>query len=209
MSRVETKISNGKFKVCSDYNKQFVDAARKMGGKWDGVFWVFDERNMQIVKSTLFDIYGDDGESTPDTVSIKIRYPEKYSVTGDSVSVLGKVIAKAYGRDSGARLGDNVVMLQGDIRSGGSVKNWQTIVEADSIFIVHDFPRGRVSDITSCEVLEIIERKELPNPPVIDRNALVEERERILKRLQEIDSLLSVSPNVPSQEIIIPEELKD
>lgn len=55
------------------------------------------------------------------------------------VEVAGRTIARAWGRDSGAKLGDGVVKLQGRVGSGGSMKNWETVVDAD--VVLHDCPR--------------------------------------------------------------------
>ncbi len=206
---MKVKFENGKFKVWADYNAQFVNAARKLAGKWNATSksWDFDERNAELVRPVLFDFYGTDGESTPDTVSVKICFEEDFSKLTEPVTVCGRVIARAFGRDSGARLGDGIVMVSGSIDSGGSVKNWRTEISAGSVFIIHDFPRNRIQDI-GFTVLEVIERAELPNAPVIDRDALREEKERILKRLAEIETILSSEiETIQNQEI--PNDLKD
>ena len=51
-----------------------------------------------------------------------------------AVMFMGVKVAVAFGRDSGAKVGYDVRMLSGDIRSGGSRINWVCIVDEGSIF---------------------------------------------------------------------------
>ncbi|GAN46095.1 hypothetical protein ABID82_001607 [Methylobacterium sp. PvP062] len=73
----------------------------------------------------------------PDTVSMQC------DIDKDSwrspVEVAGRLIARAFDRDSGAKLGDGIVLLSGNVTSGGSRANWKTIVSAT--VVIHDTPR--------------------------------------------------------------------
>ena len=51
-----------------------------------------------------------------------------------AVIFMNEQIAVAFNRDSGAKIGKNVRMIDGDIDSGGSRANWYCIVKKDSIF---------------------------------------------------------------------------
>lgn len=48
------------------------------------------------------------------------------------------------GRDSGARLGECVILLDGDISSGGSRVNWTTTVDIDSVIEIKDMTSEQV-----------------------------------------------------------------
>lgn len=59
----------------------------------------------------------------------------------DDIRLFGKTIASAYGRDSGAKLGKDAVLIKGNACSGGSVKNWRTIIVAESVILLNNVPR--------------------------------------------------------------------
>ena len=52
------------------------------------------------------------------------------------VTLFGKVIYSALGRDSGMWPGENVSYIKGKAKSGGSVKNWRSVVEEGSVIIL-------------------------------------------------------------------------
>jgi len=52
----------------------------------------------------------------------------------------GCVLASARGRDSGAKVGEGVRLLNGDIDSGGSMRNWTSTIGANSKFKIESFP---------------------------------------------------------------------
>lgn len=116
-----------------NFNKRIKD----MGGRWESPAWRVDARNAALVRAALKRSYGGDGEGEPDTVSLQCHV-EKDAWHGP-VEVAGRVIARAFGRDSGAKLGEGVVRLSGTVKSGGSMKNWETIV--DAVVVIHDCPR--------------------------------------------------------------------
>lgn len=63
-------------------------------------------------------------------ITAKTRREQRYGVV-----FMGKKVAVAFNRDSGARVGrDGVRMLSGDIGSGGSRVNWYCWVAAGSVF---------------------------------------------------------------------------
>lgn len=64
------------------------------------------------------------------------------SVTLGPITYAGRVLARAFGRDGGARLGTGVAILAGDIGSGGSRRYWTTdTCGREAIFLLHDIPR--------------------------------------------------------------------
>ena len=62
------------------------------------------------------------------------------------VTCCGKTVARAVDRDSGAKVGYDVALLSGHIDSGGSRKNWKTIVEEGSTFKLLNVLPGLVDD---------------------------------------------------------------
>ena len=48
----------------------------------------------------------------------------------------------ARGRDSGATTGEGVLLINGNIGSGGSMKNWSSEIEKGTKFKIKNFPVG-------------------------------------------------------------------
>lgn len=70
-----------------------------------------------------------------DTVLVQIVAKEDIRQWRNSIDYCGYVIAKASGRDSGAFVPPSVSQISGKKpTSGGSMKNWVTIIPAGSVF---------------------------------------------------------------------------
>lgn len=171
--------------VVSPYCPQFVRRAKEIGGKWNGRAWSFDARDEQVVRQALHAIYG--GDDTTPRVSVRVTLGEDcYQPTGPVV-LAGRSIASARGRDSGARVGDGVVVEAGGFISSGSVKNWSTRARPGTVIVMHDVPRPAVDLIAEHEDVEEVEVVSGDEP---DYDALRAERERLVARLAEIDAEL-------------------
>lgn len=111
------------------YNKILVDKCKKLGGKWDAEekSWIFPK----IVENDVEEL---DALFNDNIVDIEITAKEMVCRNTDAISIFGYTICRAFGRDSGAKLADNVSMVKGVINSGGSVKNWKTIINEGSVF---------------------------------------------------------------------------
>lgn len=140
MTTVTLTASGGRLIAKTPFaNTNFNSRARAMAGHWDAIAggWVFDARNEALVRAALRRSYGTDGTTPADTVSVQMSVAK--SQWQGPVEVAGRVIARAFGRDSGAKLGQGIVLVSGSAHSGGSVKNWTTIV--DAVILMHDVPR--------------------------------------------------------------------
>jgi hypothetical protein len=126
--------------VEAPYNKRFIQEARKLNGKWTPPVWRFDARDTERVKDACRDAYGDDGE-TADLVTLRLTTREESRTYCDSFCLHGRPLVRAFGRDSGSRLCDGVILLDGSVSSGGSRKNWATVISAGTVLLVRDFPR--------------------------------------------------------------------
>ncbi len=147
--KIKLEKIDSKIKVTSPYNREFVQRARNLKGKWEDGAWWFDDSILDYVREALTDIYGTSGEAPYEKCSLIItNYSEKRF--REPVVLFGRTIARAYGRDSGANLGDDIIFISGTYRSGGSVKNWQTVID-NATFEIKDFP------LRMCEREEIKE----------------------------------------------------
>lgn len=134
---------DGTIEVVTPYNREFVEKARNLRGKWNSAksAWVFDDSIEEYVKQALIDCYGTTGEGPIEYCSLLIK-KHTDQADKDAVELFGRTIAKAYGRDSGAKLGDGIVWIDGTYDSGGSVKNWRTDVYSGT-FEIQNFPLPR------------------------------------------------------------------
>lgn len=192
---IRISLNGAALAVVSPYNVDFVEAAKNLGGKWRDGQWVFDSRNEAAVRRACVAAYGTDGHSAADLVSLRITFDRDAEQHCGPITINGRSLVRASGRDSGARLCDGVVLESGHIRSGGSVKNWQTIATEGTTLLVHDVPRAHAESVVREQYLgsehsvtaEIVEIA----PVTIDKDALRGERERLVARLAEIDALLN------------------
>ena len=119
------------------YNQYLVEDCKNLGGKWDSdqKAWIFND----LVEDKVDDL-DDLWNSEPVVVEIGTTDETVTSLRGP-VSFCGYTIARAYGRDSGAVLGDDVALIDGRIDSGGSMKNWTSRVRENSRFRLR-IPQG-------------------------------------------------------------------
>lgn len=135
--------AEGVIEVVTPYNQEFVRRCRNLRGKWDAekTAWIFDESIEEYVKQALMDCYGTTGEEIVEYCNLLVTDYSDFGSKGP-VELFGRTIAKAWGRDSGAKLGGDIVWIAGTYRSGGSVKNWGTDI-ADATFEIQNFPLPR------------------------------------------------------------------
>lgn len=192
--KVQAIRENGKIKMKSGFHPDLAQKAKQLGGKWDGgeKCWIFDERDDEHVKKLYMRIYGDDGETTQNLVDVRITVVEELSECCGAIYACGKILAKAFGRDSGAKVGDGVKLLKGKIDSGGSMKNWRTIIGDGSVFELRDVTE-RAAKVEFDKYNSETYKVEIIAQCKINLDALTAEKERLLQRLTEIEELLKAA----------------
>lgn len=186
---IEIIRSENRIAVKSPYNPTLPQRARALGGSWDASkkVWVYDAADEELVRSLYMDVYGEWEGSQ----HIRVRITTEKDLVGrrDSVYICGVQIARAYGRDSGAKVMD-AKFISGDLpTSGGSAKHWCTIVPAGAMFDIQ-IPQDRLADIEregedrgfTVQVVDEGQDRKIQN--------LRDERERLLARIAEIDAIL-------------------
>ena len=175
------------------YNPDFInDAKKQLDGKWQAPAWVFDSRDEAEVLALVESRYG--WKPGMKLVSALVRFPRGFIASQGPVVLLGRALVTATGRDSGAKLGDGVRLREGDVTSGGSAKNWTTVVQDDTELAVHDVPEGIVRDwVTGARKSKSaqVDVELLETTPVWDVAALTAERHGLAARIAEIDKLLA------------------
>ena len=182
ITRIEDKAE-----IYTPYNKDFVARIKVMGGRWDGTkkCWAVNSEIIDDVRKVMREIYGRDDTSNGETVSVELTFGETVYGHKESITIFGKTLASAFGRDSGARIGDDVLFLSGAPRSGGSVKNWDTIIDAGSVVKLINVPKV----IVNADALPDGVEMEIINVAP-DRAALLAEKKHLLARLAEIEKIL-------------------
>jgi hypothetical protein len=113
----------------SKYNKYLIKRCKDLGGRWcsDSESWFFSE----IVEKEVEEL---DEVFNSDKVVVEITATDDcYADTGP-LKFRGIILASARGRDSGAKLGDEIAAVSGGVGSGGSMKNWITRAYEDTVF---------------------------------------------------------------------------
>lgn len=184
----EIKVNDGKAFVYTPYNAEFVSKIKLLGGRWNPSekCWTVAEFKVDDVRSTMRSIYGRDDQPVAETVDVILTFTAEVSEWHAPVTILGRTIATAWGRDSGARMGDEVMFLEGKPESGGSVKNWHTIVPSGSVVKLPQLPKTATEE---CELPNGVTMQIIGGD--IDRDALIAEKEKLLARLAEIDAILA------------------
>lgn len=172
----------------------YIQRIKQVGARWDvsSKRWCINDQSVDVARKIMREVYGEDDQNQGEKVTVIVTFSAAQSALRSDYCLLGKVIAQAYGRDTGARVGEDVAFAEGAPQSGGSVKNWRTVIPAGSVVEIYDVPRSFAE--------QEIERSESENSEIsfeiknasgnIDRAALSAERERLLLRIAEIDKML-------------------
>lgn len=138
--------ATGKLAVSSPYTPDFVAASRKLNGKWYGPnrVWLFDPRDEERVRAAMVSIYGTDGSFVPETTTVTVIIDHS---TDNPFFAYGREIAHRFGRDSYVKLGDGVVIIDGDFpKSCGSRRNPGLVSNGTVTLEVRDVPVSLVKD---------------------------------------------------------------
>jgi len=125
--------------IDTPYHPEFVQRIKRTPAKWDPdkKVWEIDARMVDIAQRIMEDVYGYDGVSPLKNVSVRVSLPNELSKERKPVTLFGRIVATAFGRDSGATIGDGVVFEQGGAESGGSTKHWRTIIRGGSVIRIY------------------------------------------------------------------------
>ncbi len=149
--RIPTTRPGDRGAVGDGRNPDWNAPAKKLGGKWDSAGWMFDARDEAKVRALALRIYGTDGApvAAEDMLTLRLSASLLDGRDGSfggsrptSWWFAGRQVARAFGRDSGATLGEGVIVIKGGFASGGSMKNPSCTFSAGTIVEVRDVPRA-------------------------------------------------------------------
>ena len=185
---MKIKIEDGKIYVKSEYNKAFISKARYIQGKWESPYWVFPEDNREEVKELLIDTYGEadileDDEQQKVTVEINLEVYKDAKGARNEYRLDNILLASRRSRDSYVKLADNVMVIQGGFKESGGSRNNPTInPEDNTILRVKNVPLSSYEKVKDEDGIRLISG--------VDIIALTKEKDRLLARIAEIDSIL-------------------
>ena len=195
MCNIKVIVKDGRASIYTPFNRDFVAAIKtNIGGrKWDAdnKCWTVPEESLPQVRQIMREVYGEtDLPDAGGSVTVKVTFKEEWYERCDDVIIFKKVIASARGRDSGARSGDDVTFLEGKPTSGGSMKNWESVVPAGSVVLLRHVPltvwEQEKDGDNGGYVAEIVDEGK-----DVKRKELEEEKTRLLARIAEIDKELA------------------
>lgn len=181
---------DGKVSVAAPYAEEFVRLARQSGGKWDRArrVWVWSADNADLARKAVRDVYGIDVDAPQPLVTVEVDagcLPEE----GNRLLLGGLTVATRFYRDSQVRLADNAVVVDGEFLASGGSRNKPRVEAGCDTWL-------RVTDVTPAQV-EWLKANvpddgwRLVTPESERADGLRAERERLLKRVAEIDAELA------------------
>lgn len=194
MSKITVTLNAGTAYISSPYNPEFVARIKNLGGRWDAAShaWKISEQALEDARQIMRDTYGEtDQPTTEPTVTLRVEITEDIWELRSPIVIAGRIVASASGRDSGARAGEDVAFIEGKPQSGGSAKNWRTCIDAGSIIKIFNAPVAKARDVIANPPYDGMVCTILDQSVTINRAALEAEREKLLARIAEIDTLLN------------------
>ena len=174
------------------YNPEFVSSIKMIGGaNWDPLrkAWAVPVEMVEEARTIMRNIYGCDDTTSTEYVSVIVTIGDDpiYELHRP-VMMFGKIVAKAYGRDSGAVPGDGVAYLKGRCYSSGSAKNWASEIEANSVIkLIHVNKNLFDKEMSEKKDPGFTVTATAEEPHI---NSLMAERARLVNRLEEINEEL-------------------
>ncbi len=182
--------------VVAPFHPAWKAAARDLGGRWLAKqrAWEFDIRDEPRVREVLVDIYGTTGDDAPELVDVEYELSTSEG-SRQTLYAVGRELAHRPGRDNPVRLGNKVGVLRGGFPANGGSRNGPKLEPfAGTVLIVRDVPRRLADEVVTTGQITILDATTAAGPrkapPAVDRKVLAAERERLLRRLAEIEKLL-------------------
>lgn len=188
ITQINLKSNNVAF--FTPYDATFIKRARQLGGTFTeitgmGKAWSFPPDILSDALAAIEDVYGvAPVYKTDELATVRLRFTQGAIGSKEPVVLCGHEIASARGRDSGARLGQGVSIVEGQADSGGSVANWTTTLSKGAVVVIRDFPVKYLGALPSdVEVLEsVITRPAAEAAPPEPTEQQIQEAVALLER---------------------------
>lgn len=177
---------NGQLLVKSPYNADFVKKVKEIGGKWNGDVWSVPEENKQLLKDVLIAVYGEGVDEKVQKVTVTYKASDFEDLNSDSIRIGTAKTVTRRSRDYPVSFYFDTIVFKGSfLPSGGSAKYPFPSSEEGTVL------RSKIP-VTIYEALEENEKQLLTiegESQVLV--ALKEEREKLLKRIEEINLIIA------------------
>lgn len=184
---VDLKKKNSFLYFKGEYNTEFIKKAKRLGGRWDRSTnaWVFPEDRKSFLLPVIYSIYGTDGIVPPVYANVEIDMDLFYAEesTAQQNRIGGFILAKRMSRDSEVLLPEWAFVTEGKFCESGGSRNspcvtWEsgTKVRAKIPEVIYERNKDR-------DGIRLIEE--------INQEALQIERDYLVKRLAEVDAILT------------------
>ena len=148
--RIEMNESKDKAYIFSPYNKEFIERIKKevKSAKWDKqkTAWTVSPDDLVAARIVMKTTYGyTDLEPITKLLKIKVTLDEDVRLfkRHGAVVMFGKTIADGGSWGSDAKLGKDIVFLEGMARCGGMNRtNQGTEIEGPAVFTIRNVPEG-------------------------------------------------------------------
>jgi len=177
----------GKLEITTPYSSSFVTAIKKLGGKWnkDKKVWVVDEEFENKVNDLIIRIYNYDITGTEKVITVQYNAKDFYD--GDDIVIGNRIAVYRPSRDQEVRLKDTII-IENDFPARGGSAQYPTVFEYNAeydVILRTDLYERYYNKLTDeeKEKVEIIEKES-------ERDVLLREKEKLEKRLKEINKLL-------------------
>lgn len=178
-------IEKGKIKVVSPYNRDYISRAKQIQGKWVAPCWEFPEENKDQVKDLLIECYGECGIlGDVNTVNIEIDLDKYNGEVNETIKLGAMTLVSRPHRDRAVVFAPNVMLVTGGFdEAGGSAKYPRVCAHEGTVLRVKNVPDTIYNKVKDYAGIRLISD--------IDTENLKTEREKLLRRLAEIDDLLA------------------
>lgn len=177
---IEIVNAKGKIRVRSQYNKYWIDKAKSLGGRWlphDKV-WEFSEEKEDIVKDSLFEIYGENGSPVE---KVKVNIDLDVFDYDQELDICGIVAAIRPSRDAKVILKNGAYLISGSFLSSGGSSKYPSITAIPGTIVRLEIPISIYMKVKDVKGITLVNG----NKDMIDK--LEKEREMLLERIKEID----------------------
>ncbi|MFI3326950.1 MAG: hypothetical protein R3Y35_12390 [Clostridia bacterium] len=163
MKKYNITVANDRALITTPFNRNFIKKIKGIGSaKWNGSQWDVPEYAIDIVREFMQEVYGETDIFSCEKIDLGITLKEAISEYRAGIELFGKSICHAYGRDSGAKISEDVILKTGKMASGGSAKWWTTEIEKGTTFILKNvaldiYEKTKISD--NIEVVILNDKK--------------------------------------------------
>lgn len=182
------------------------------GAQWDSTLkcWIVPAGAIMGIREIMRNIFGyDDITEAIDVVDLRLTANRTIRHSHDDINFCGKCLCHATSRNSGGSCGADVVYIQGFPSSGGSMKNWESVIPAGAVILVNNVCRNffeeyknsieYVNEYRDFEI-ELICESKLPLPEQLKKNMTNIERIRSMEAKELAEFFVNNCDNLFSED---------